>query len=364
MLLGILFPIGDSLKNLEINGKLSRFIDYYLPAYKKKFEKVYIFSYGEDKNYVLPDGCVLKTNKWKIHRFLYAFLIPVIYFRTLSNIKVIRVLQFSGIFPALISKIFFKTKIAITYGYDYRKVEELMGHRLKSHLYSLIQTTLLPQCDMVIFSSKTILSYFPRLDRKSVYIPNGIDTKIFQPGGKIHTGGKLKILAQSRLSPEKNLESLISAISRLDQKVSLVIIGTGPLRRKLEQDANKLQVDLKILEKISNDDMPKFYRRTDLYVHPSLTEGSPKSLIEAAACGCPILALDIPQNREILGGAAALYFKQDSDDLKSKLHKLCFDRELRTRLGKKARAKVVKRFDIGSLLLRETEMLFRLPQRQ
>lgn len=360
MSLGIFFPIGDSLEELKKNGKLFRLTGYYLPAYQKKFDKVYVFSYGVDKNFVLPDGCVLIGNKWKFHRLLYTFLIPIIHFRLFTKIKVIRVLQSSGITPALLAKLFLGTKIAITYGYDYRRVEELMGHKYKSFLYFLIEKLLLPLCDKIIFSSRTIQSFFPELKNKSVYIPNGIDLSKFKPSNIKKSSTKFYIVSQSRLSQEKNLELLIKAVSYLPrQNIILMIIGTGPLKYQLEQIAQKHGVNLKILEKVPNDEMPDKYRQSDIYVHPSLTEGSPKSLIEAAACGCCILASDIPQNREILNDSA-IYFNPKTDDLKEKLRNLYLNKALRTSLGKKANFKVISRFDINFLLVKESEMLRQL----
>lgn len=360
MSLGIFFPIGDSFEELEKQGKLSRLVNYYLPAYKKKFGKIYIFSYGGSEDFTLPAGCVLITNKWKIHRFIYTLLFPIAYFRILTKIRVIRVLQLSGIISALITKLFWGTKIVITYGYDYRRVEELTGHKYKAYAYWLIEKYLLPLCDKIIFSSRTIRSNFPMLAGKAIYIPNGIDLGKFKPTRIKRPSHKFLIVTQSRLSREKNLDLLIRAVSRVKAKnIRLIIIGTGPLKKELVQTAQKCGIDLQILEKVPNDEMPQQYQHADVYVHPSFTEGSSKSLIEAAACGCCILASDIPQNREVLDDAA-VYCKPELDDLKEKLQNLYDCKALRISLRGKVSLKVISRFDINLFLPKESEMLEQL----
>lgn len=356
MILGLFLPLGDSLSELEKNGKLSRLTDYYLPAYLKKFKNIYIFSYGLDSSFILPKGCVLLSNRHNYHRVFYTLLLPFIYRDYFRQIDVSRVLQLSGIVPALISKMVWKVKIFVTFGYDYRAVEMLTGHWFKSVMYSFVEKLFLPLSDKVIFSSKTIQSFvnFPPL--KSVYIPNGVDVAKFKPLPKTKKT-KFVVLVQSRLSPEKNMEALIRAVSDSALNVKLLIIGSGPLKNNLEGLAKTLKVNLSIKGKVHNDEMPKYFNKSDIYVHPSITEGSPKALIEAACCGCCILATDILQNREILGDDA-MYFKIGQHDLAEKLKYLYNNPSLRTKKGISVRKTVRNKFDIKKLLLRETRLLY------
>lgn len=357
MTLGIFFPIGDSLDELKKHGKLSRLLDYYLPAYRQQFEEIYIFSYGHDKGYRLPSGCFLVANKWRLHRFIYAFLLPFLHYRYVSKVSVSRVLQLSGVIPALITKLIGGAKVAVTYGYDYREVEKLTGHHLKSLLYVLIDKFILPLVDVVIFSSKTI-QRLTKLDNvRQVYFPNGIDLKKFSPGRSRPPKGAFSIMTQSRLSPEKNLGKLIQAIAKIkNQKISLTVIGSGPLKSQLQQQAKQLGVKLTIIDNVSNDDMPRYYNHCNLYVHPSLTEGSSKALIEAAACSCAILAADIPQNREILG-TSARYFDLSDSDLSGDIKALIDSPQILNKLGKEARLTIQDKFDINGILRKETKML-------
>lgn len=355
MILGLFFPLGDSLSELEKNGKLTRLTDYYLPAYLKKFKCIYIFSYGLDHDFVLPKGCVLLPNKHNFHRVVYTLLLPVIYWGYFCRINTSRVLQLSGIVPALIAKMVWGVKVFVTFGYDYRSVEKLTGHYFKSSLYILIEKLLLPISDKVIFSSKTIQRAVNLSLSKSVFIPNGVDVTKFKPLPKSKKS-KFMILVQSRLSPEKNMEALIRAVSDSALNVKLLIIGSGSLKNNLEGLAKTLKVNLSIKGKVHNDEMPKYFNKSDIYVHPSITEGSPKALIEAACCGCCILATDILQNREILGDDA-MYFKIGQHDLAEKLKYLYNNPSLRTKNGISIRKTVRNKFDIKKLLLRETRLL-------
>lgn len=79
MNLGVFLNIGESLATLKASGQDRRLIDYYLKRYAKEFGRVYLFSYSQEK-YKLPKKCLLAPNNLKFHRFIYTFLMPLLYF--------------------------------------------------------------------------------------------------------------------------------------------------------------------------------------------------------------------------------------------------------------------------------------------
>lgn len=111
------------------------------------------------------------------------------------------------------------------------------------------------------------------------------------------------ILAVGRLTPEKDYPTLIKAFSILSREndFRLIILGEGKKRYELEEMIQKLNLK----EKIS---MPGFVenpfcyiKNCDVFVLSSDTEGSPNTLIEAMACGVPVISTDCPSGpREIL----------------------------------------------------------------
>ena len=111
------------------------------------------------------------------------------------------------------------------------------------------------------------------------------------------------ILGAGRLVGEKDFDTLIRAFAELRKKgpAKLVILGEGPLRDELAQTVSRLGIaeDVWMPGFVEN---PYAYMRTsDLFVLSSLREGLGNVLIEAMACGCPVVATDCPGGpREIL----------------------------------------------------------------
>ena len=112
-------------------------------------------------------------------------------------------------------------------------------------------------------------------------------------------------VAAGRLVPKKGFDVLLDAIARVRQvrDIRLTILGEGPERGALERDVARRGLR-DVVELAGFVDNP-FARlaRADLFVLPSLAEGMPNALIEAMACGCPVVATDCPSGpREILRG--------------------------------------------------------------
>jgi glycosyltransferase involved in cell wall biosynthesis len=95
------------------------------------------------------------------------------------------------------------------------------------------------------------------------------------------------------------------------------------------------------------DDMPALFATVDIVVLPSYREGLPKSLIEAAACGLPLVATDVPGCREVItdGEDGLLVPVRDAVALAAAIARLIDDRKLAARLGAAARKKALSQFD-------------------
>jgi len=111
------------------------------------------------------------------------------------------------------------------------------------------------------------------------------------------------ILAAGKLKPQKDFETLLRAFARVhaQRAVRLIILGRGPLQRTLLELAQQLGVqdDFQLPGHVKNP--YAFFRRAAVFVLSSAWEGLPNVLIEALACGCPVVSTDCPSGpREIL----------------------------------------------------------------
>jgi len=107
-------------------------------------------------------------------------------------------------------------------------------------------------------------------------------------------------------------------------------------------------------------DMPSLLSRVDVMVLPSYREGLPKSLIEAAACGIPLITTDVPGCREVVTDEVdgLLIPAKDPLSLISAIRRLHGDRDLARRLGAAARAKVLREFD-EKIIIEKTIAVYR-----
>lgn len=143
-----------------------------------------------------------------------------------------------------------------------------------------------------------------RLPSKKVIITgHGIDTDLFKPSDKGQTAKveSLKILSVGRIAPVKNYETLIDAAKILADrglKFSVTLIGEPALpedmayAQKLKNRINRLGLNryFKFLGKVNYAQLPEYYQSHALFVHLSKTGSLDKVLLEAMACGLPVLS--------------------------------------------------------------------------
>jgi glycosyltransferase involved in cell wall biosynthesis len=109
------------------------------------------------------------------------------------------------------------------------------------------------------------------------------------------------LLSVGRLVRWKGFQLVIEAIKDIDQEVSYLIVGDGPYRRKLEELAERLNLNnVHFLGKMPKSRTLKYICASDLFVLPSCYEGMSHVILEAMSCRTPVLASDIPPNRELI----------------------------------------------------------------
>ncbi len=138
-------------------------------------------------------------------------------------------------------------------------------------------------------------------------IKNGIDLAHFCPGNPVQARlqlglpiGVTLIGCAGRLEQEKGQATLLEAMRLLPADVHLALAGDGSKRAALQQ----LAIDSGMAERIhflgAIDAMPSFYQALDLYCSPSFFEGLSLVILEAQACGVPVVATDVGASSEAL----------------------------------------------------------------
>ncbi len=170
-------------------------------------------------------------------------------------------------------------------------------------------------------------------------MPRGIDTKRFIPpknyGGR---NGVFNILYVGRVSREKNLDILAEAFRRISHdKIRLTIVGDGPYRNELESALEGYNVEF--TGYLEGEDLIQSYHNADLFVFPSTTDTFGNVVLEAQACGVPVIVTDIGGPREnIIEGKTGWIVKGNCVDALCDGIKRSLNRTLLTRMSNSAHA--------------------------
>jgi glycosyltransferase involved in cell wall biosynthesis len=148
------------------------------------------------------------------------------------------------------------------------------------------------------------------------------------------------ILYVGTIEPRKNLPALIEAFARRHHRGDLPhqLVCAGPygwLSRDLEDRLERLQIEhaIRFTGYVPFDDLPALYSLAEMFVFPSLYEGFGLPVIEAMACGTPVMTGRVPALAEITGAAAELVDRLDAESIGEAMVGLARSRERRENLS-------------------------------
>ncbi len=153
------------------------------------------------------------------------------------------------------------------------------------------------------------------------------------------------VISVGRLKEPKTFVTLARALARLDASTfSASIVGDGPDRAQVERE---LRGPVTLLGE--RDDVPGLLRSSDVFVLSSDSEGLPLSILEAMACGLPVVASAVGGVPELLGDAGVLVPPRDEKALAEALRDLLGDPARRRALGAAARSRVEESFSLAQM---------------
>lgn len=184
------------------------------------------------------------------------------------------------------------------------------------------------------------------LDKSRIpVVLNGVDLSKCVPKDDYQSCADFKILHIGRFMDVKNHALLLNTFSKIVKRhkdIKLQLIGGGELFDPMKQLAGQLG----ILEKVEflglQSDVYPYLHDADVFVLPSKYEGVPMSLIEAMGTGLPIVASAVGGVPDMLtDGENALLIQPNAEELEEAMEKLYLDKNLRERLGYKARVRSI-----------------------
>jgi glycogen synthase len=173
------------------------------------------------------------------------------------------------------------------------------------------------------------------LDREFPVITNGVDLRTFHPEGRTDEGGMVRLLFAGRLVPQKGLDVLLRALGRVAQQLppwKLTVLGDGPHAASYKDLCRSLGLDSRTEWKgwIPFFRLPHEYRSHDILVLPSRFEGMASVVLQAMACGCPVISSRVFGAEEMVrDGENGYLFEVENDaQLGERITRACSSQEL------------------------------------
>lgn len=195
----------------------------------------------------------------------------------------------------------------------------------------------------------------------------GVDTGQLLPGVPGQLSDPFRVLCVARLHEKKGQRHLVDAVAQLrsaGREIVLTLVGDGEERAEVEAQIRRLGLgdEVELTGRLPHEKVVAQIRRCDVLVLPSVItaagrmEGIPVALMEAMACGVPVVATELSGVPELVedGETGLLVPQGDSQALVGAIERLLSDDDLRARVALNGRRRVEEQFDLS----RNSRMLY------
>ena len=227
------------------------------------------------------------------------------------------------------------------------------------HIYNLIERYNLRNSDYSIAGNRAAKEVLRRkgFSRSiDVVAQFGVDPELFKESDQDSLRKKLGLKGfivgyVGRLVKEKGILTLLEAIRNVEEELSLLVVGGGPLLNELSARVKSFPQNKHcfFIDTLKSEDLISYLNCLDVLVLPSISTPGWKEqfghvLIEAMSCGIPVVGSDSGAIPEVIAEAGLTFKEGDAPDLKRKLELLLNDIVLRDTLSLKGRTRVLSEF--------------------
>jgi len=329
-------------------------------AKKGHHVEVFTSDIGCPKDKQLKSTKNLKINYLPAWEFAHTAIIPSLFSKLMKTSKdsIIHIHSSSAFVPEivwLVSKLRGLKYIAHLHG----SVEPTgyLGFLLYPY-QKIIFKTFLKSASKIIVLSKGYGQFFKKrykLKIEPIVVPNGVGRTFFLNKKEKHKD--IHLLYVGRLSKEKNITILIEAISLMKYKdIQLNIVGEGEKRKDIENLIKEKKLKNVILYgRKEGKELLNFYKKADIFLLASESEGFPLVLLEAMATKTPIIASDVKGNHEVVKNVGILVNPPTPKDFAEAIEKLIKNSKLRKKLARNG-LKEVKKYSWDKIIKKIEEV--------
>lgn len=249
--------------------------------------------------------------------------------------------------------------------------------RLRSRLWGIAYPKITTQAEKYIFKkSDAVICRNQKFKQKLVnkyhlgedkihVITSGVNSNIFMPfasNQKAEMKSGLKLdnslvigFVASRISVAKGGDTIIKVFQEMRKdmpNVKLLLIGEDKIG--IPEDKSIINIGF-----IRKEELPGYYNIMDVFMFPSRSEGAPKVIMEACACGIPVISTNVGGMPELIQEKenGFIFDPEDVHSMMNCCRLLLEDEQMRIQTGKKARQYALKNFDSADLVRKTAEAI-------
>jgi glycosyltransferase involved in cell wall biosynthesis len=244
-----------------------------------------------------------------------------------------------------------------------------------SWLNALAEKYVLSHADHCIAHNQTAKEIYQRKGFEAVtVIPPAVDTEVFRKTPIENLKSQLGLQGFvigyiGRFVPEKGVDLLLRAVSRLDFEYRLLLVGGGPAKAAWQRLASELGLEGKVswIDPVRHSELPRYLSCVDVLVLPSRTtrywkEQFGRILIEAMACEVPVIGSSSGEIPNVIGDAGLVFREGDENDLCAGLSELNANMERRFEFVQRGLMRVKEHFSIPVVAAQYEKLFGRLIQ--
>lgn len=308
MHVAVLFTWDVSLKLWQEKGLLERELRLYEALHERGVQFTF-FTWGDESDRaidvpfarIVPLYTLIPKPKSQALRFVASLLAPFKLKRHMRDIDLLKTNQMWGGWVATLLRLLWRKPLLVRAGFELYDFTMRQGHGpLRRAFTKWISRMTYHHGDHIFLATAEDKAFVENnflIDGTHITLqPNWINTDLFRPISLPEKENT--ILYIGRLEEQKNLPALIEATAQTGYRLD--IIGQGSMRKQLEAIAQDKGAKIRFLDPVPNDALPEIYNAYPLYVLCSHYEGNPKTLLEAMACGRPVLGSRAPGIQSVI----------------------------------------------------------------
>tara|TARA_X000000950_G_scaffold258545_1_gene326145 strand:- start:26174 stop:27292 length:1119 start_codon:yes stop_codon:yes gene_type:complete len=330
----VIFTYGISLKHWVDSGIYDREMLLYQGLEKEHGIEFTFITFGDsedlkyfkgfDKSNILPVYSRIKHSKLNFFNFIKSIYFSFSLSKEFTDCQLIKTNQLSGSWIGIILKKVLGIPLIVRTGYNIYefKVKENKSVLVQT-FYKYLTKLSLKYSDLYIVTSNKdniFLQNMVGTNTNIMVIPNYVPKINLNEADSRHIN---KIISVGRLEKQKNFFDLLKHLKQTEFEID--IVGDGSERSKLIEFAKKENIKVNFLGKLEFQNLNNLYKEYKIFISNSSFEGNPKTILEAMANGCCIVATNIESHREIVVDEVNGFLYEEVSNVKAIIAKVMSD---------------------------------------